>query len=79
MHDEWEFAQLARVGFGRSQPLLQARLVYILQAAGTVAWRQQRVVQIALAMTNATDVAAALRCLAAAGTEPDQTVSIQLG
>lgn len=72
VHDERELAQLARVRLGSGQPLLQARLVHVLEAAGTVAGRQQRIVQIALAVADATDVAAALRRLAAARAVSDE-------
>lgn len=66
VHNERKLAQLARVRLGRRQPLLQARLVHVLEAAGAIARRQQRIVQITLAVADATDVAAALRRLAAA-------------
>lgn len=60
VHDEGELAQLAGVGRRCGQPLLQARLVHILQTAGAVAGRQQRILWIALAVADAANVAAVL-------------------
>lgn len=60
MHDEWKLAQLTRIRLGRRQPLLQARLMHIFEAARTVARRQQRIVQITLAMADTTNVTATL-------------------
>lgn len=78
MHDEWELAQLARRGLGGGEPLLQARLVDILEAARAVAGRQQRVLGFAFAVANPTNVAAVLRCLAARRTEPGWTRDVRL-
>lgn len=71
VHDEGELAQLAGVRLGGGEPLLEARLVDVLQAAGAVAWRQERILGIALAVADAADVAAVLGGLAAARTKPD--------
>lgn len=68
VHDERELAQLARVRLGRRQPLLQAGLVDVLEAARAVARRKERVLRIGLAVADPADVSAALGCVAAAGT-----------
>lgn len=39
VHDEGELAELAGVGLGGGEPLLQACLVDVLKASGAVAWR----------------------------------------
>lgn len=69
VHDERELAQLTRGGLGGGEPLLQTGLVHIFEAAGAVAGRQQRVLRLALAVTDTADVAAVLRGLTARGTE----------
>lgn len=69
MHDEGKLAQLAGVRLGGGEPLLQACLVHVLQTAGAIARREQRILRITLAVADAADVAAVLRCLAAARTE----------
>lgn len=68
VHDERKLAQLARVRLGRREPLLQTRLVDVLETAGTVAWRQERILRIGLAVADPADVATALGRVAAAGT-----------
>lgn len=68
VHDERELAQLARVRLRCRQPLLQTRLVDILEASGAVTWRQEWILWVGLAVTNPANVTAALGCVAAAGT-----------
>lgn len=69
VHDEGELAQFARRGLGGSEPLLQTRLVHILEASRAVARGEQRILRLALAVTDAANVAAILRRLAAARSE----------
>lgn len=66
MHYKREFAQFASVRLGRGQPLLQACLVHVLQAARAVARGQQRIQWVTLAMAYPTNIAAVLRRLTAA-------------
>lgn len=72
MHNKGKLAQLARRGLGGSEPLLQTRLVDIFEASRAVAGRQQRILCLALAVTNPANVAAVLRGLTAAGTESER-------
>lgn len=60
VHDEGELAEFAGIRGRCCQPLLQAGLVHILQTARAVAGRQQRILWIALAVTDPADVAAVL-------------------
>lgn len=78
VHDEGELAQLAGVRLGGGEPLLEARLVHVLQATGAVAWREERILGIALAVADAADVAAVLGCLAAARTESVRIFQINI-
>lgn len=50
MHNKIKLAQLAWSRIGGGEPLLEARLVYILQTARTVARRQQGIPQVRLTM-----------------------------
>lgn len=56
VHDKGELAKLARVRLGGGQPLLQTPLVHILQAAGAIAGRQERIQGVALAVADAANV-----------------------
>ena len=67
VHNKRKLAQLTGTRIRSRQPLLQTRLMHILQTAGTVTGCQQRIICIILTMANPTDVNTALRRLAASG------------
>ena len=72
MHDEGELAELTGRGLGRCEPLLQTRLVHILEASRAVAGRQEGVLSLALAVTDAANVPTVLGRLTAAGPESEE-------
>lgn len=56
MHNKVKLAQFARSRIGGGEPLLQARLVHILQTTRTITRRQQWIAHIGLTVTYPANV-----------------------